>query len=118
MQTVTVEKNELLKILRENRKTHIQLYKEAVEGWKTDAMDQYQTAIKVLEDENKVTTHFDLQKPESHVKDYDRVIRMLEMSVDDEIELSSHEFEQYVQDEWGWKDLFVTSNAKYAASLR
>ena len=47
------------------------------------------------------------------VKDYDRAIGMLEMSIDNEVEITSLEFQHYIQDDWGWKNSFLLSNTKY-----
>lgn len=38
--------------------------------------------------------------PVSHEEQYEEVIQMLEMSVENEITLSKHEFQSYVQDKW------------------
>ncbi len=62
----------------------------------------------------RVSLRIDLVEPETHEKDYDRIIRMLEMSVHDEIKISEHEFNQYVMDEWAWREKFATTNARYA----
>ncbi len=48
-------------------------------------------------------------------KEYDRVIKMLEMSVDTQIELSSSEFQNYVMDDWAWSDNAKLSNSTYTA---
>jgi hypothetical protein len=50
-----------------------------------------------------------LQRPTSHIKEYDRVLDMLEASLDEEFELSDKEFSQYVRDEWSWKTDFITT---------
>jgi hypothetical protein len=46
-------------------------------------------------------------------KDYDRVIRMLEMTVDEIITIGAVEFQQYVMDDWTWKEQFTASNSAY-----
>jgi len=40
---------------------------------------------------------------------------MLEASLDEELELSANEFQQYMQDNWSWKRSFAMSSAKYGA---
>jgi len=113
MQTVTVSKDTLIVVMTENREKHRDAYETAFDGYCKEC-------IKVLE-ENLAQFKAGTRKrlvwteaaPEDHTKDYDRVLQMLEMSVDDEIDLLSNEFECYVQDDWGWKERWSTSNSKY-----
>lgn len=124
MRKVKVKRDELLKTIRENREQHCQDYLEAMEGYReafAEALREAASIIAVrqarLEEEGSVNPKaiaFELTRPESHEKDYDQVICMLEMSVDDELEISSDEFACYVMDDWDWKVRFesVTSNYK------
>ncbi len=73
MQSVTITKNKLMEILTENRDKHLAAYKEAV--------IEYREAIRVL-------------------LSYDKALRMLKLSCKDEIELTTREFSEYVDDEW------------------
>lgn len=57
---------------------------------------------------------FDLQVPQNHAKDYDQVIAMLEMCVDDELSIRSDEFACYVMDDWDWKEDFLHTNKRYS----
>jgi len=56
-----------------------------------------------------------LTEPSNHVKDYDRVITMLEMSVDDTITLDAQAFDRYVMDNWDWSRFALATNTAYAA---
>ena len=38
---------------------------------------------------------------------------MIEMSVDENIEISEHDFACYILDDWGWKQNFMQTNAFY-----
>jgi hypothetical protein len=55
-----------------------------------------------------------LPEPQDHTIDYDRVIKMLEMSVDSLIELDEGAFDQYVMDNWSWKGDALATNEMYA----
>ena len=63
----------------------------------------------------RVDQRLRLVEPEDHTDNYERVLRMLEMSVDDEIQLDEHDFAQYVMDNGRWKDQFVTTAEMYSA---
>ena len=43
----------------------------------------------------------------------DRRIQMLEMDIDPNVILSEQEFAQYVQDDWGWRKQWTTTNSVY-----
>jgi hypothetical protein len=111
---VTVKKDALLEALRSNREKHGREYKEAYEGYKAAFV---QEAVQLLESakagnfEKRVIS---CSAPEDHSRDYDRVIRMMEMCVADEITLSENQFSQFVLDEWQWMNAFNTSKMRYS----
>ena len=116
MRSVKVNKAELLKIVRDNQKKHIKEFDESVKDYK-------KAAIKIAKEHVELAKTGDLdsiakirampQKPTSYEKDYDRAIRMLELSVEEELEIESDVFNQLVLDEWQWKNMFVASGALY-----
>jgi hypothetical protein len=116
MRAVKVEKTELLGIVRENKKKHIKEYDEAVKDYK-------KAAIKVAKEHVDLAKTGELdqiakirampQRPASYEKEYDRAIRMLELSVEDTIDLESDVFNQLVLDEWHWKQAFTATSALY-----
>ncbi len=116
MRSVKVEKKELLGIVRDNKKKHVKEFDEAVKDYK-------KAAVKVAKEHVELAKTGDLdqiakikampQRPTSYEKDYDRAIRMLELSVEDTIELEEDIFNQLVLDEWTWKHAFTASSALY-----
>jgi hypothetical protein len=58
-----------------------------------------------------------LTEPSNHVKDYDRVITMLEMSVDDTVTLDAQDFDRYVMDNWDGSRFALVTNTAYAAKV-
>ena len=116
MRSVNLKKEELLKIVIENRNQHIAQYEESVTDYKT-------AIIKIAKENLKLVSSGDLEKiskfrtlpptPVSHVSEYDRAIRMLELSVDNEINLDREVFDQLVLDEWQWKKAFTLTNTMY-----
>ena len=116
MKSIKINKNELLKIVRENKDKHVKEYNESVEDYKA-------AAVKVAKEHVELANTGDLTKiakikampsaPTSYEKEYDRAIRMLELSVEDVIDLESDVFNQLVLDEWIWKHQFVASARLY-----
>ncbi len=113
---VTVKKKDLLDTIRRNRDHHHSQFVETMEGYRETVIKRVEQTLTGL----RAGGNFDpyefnrLTPPQDHTKDYDRVIRMLEMSTSDEITCTEKQFNQYVLDEWTWKDEFSTSNALYS----
>lgn len=116
MQSVKVDRKELLLIVRENKEKHIEAHKLAREGWHSECLNILQsTQSKMSKDPSFVPNPMLLSAvPTSHEEDYDRAIVMLDMSVDDSIELPSAVFDQFVMDRWQWKHTFDAASSKYA----
>jgi len=116
MRSVKIDKKKLLTIVRENKEKHIAEYNESVEDYK-------RAAVKLANEHLELANTGDLNKiakikampgaPVSHEKEYDRAIRMLELSVEKEIEVEEDIFNQLVLDEWAWKHQFVASASLY-----
>ena len=116
MRSVKVEKNELLGIVRENKKKHVKEFDESVKDYK-------KAAIKIAKEHVELAKSGELdqiakirampQRPQSYEDSYNRAIRMMELSVEDVIEVEEDVFNQLVLDEWHWKNQFVASSALY-----
>lgn len=118
MRFVKINKKELLDIVRANKVTHVAEYNEAIEGYKN-------TVLKIAKDNLKLAKTGDVNAfakmvqrptpPTSYETEYNRAIRMLELSVDDVIELEEDTFGQLVLDEWVWKHSFLAATSMYKA---
>lgn len=117
MQTVKVSRNELLKSITTNRATHHTEYVEAEAGYRDAAIKQMAQNLKDAQDGKDIQRHLQLPQPDDHTEDYDREIKMLQMSVDDVIELTVHDFDRYVMDNWEWKQAVTATNMFYKARL-
>lgn len=109
---------ELLTALKANREAHRAEFEKAMSGYEVEATEQLQAMIEKVKAGKRPNVYITLAMPQDHTKDYDRVIRMLEMSVEDTLVLSEHEFAMYVQDDWQWKGQFTTTNSVYLAKAR
>ncbi len=110
---VTVKKTELLKAMRKNRSTHTATFLQAQKGYREAIIRELDVMLAEARGGKRIRRSVSLIEPEDHSKDYDRVIRMLEMSVQATIFISDHEFGCYVQDDWGWKESFTNSTQGY-----
>ena len=116
MRSVKVEKNQLLGIVRNNKIKHIKEFDESVKDYKKAALKiakEHVELAKTGELDQIAKIRAMPQKPSSYEKDYERAIRMLELSVEDTIELEEDIFNQLVLDEWSWKNSFTATSALY-----
>ena len=118
MNAITVKKEELLKVLRENREKHRTIFLEAQDGYRTAAIAELDAILAEARAGKKIRRQVTLIEPMDQTRDYDRAIRMLEMAVTDEIVLEEHDFQCFVLDEWTWKKQFNTSNWNYSDTLK
>jgi len=111
---VTVNKIALRKAVQENRDEHRKIFEEAVVGYKKRAVELLEDHIKRIEKGKIERIAVSLPVPEDHTHDYDRVLKMLDMSVAEEIELDEHRFAQYVMDDWQWQRQFLSDSSAYS----
>ncbi len=119
-----VNVKELLEKLKANRESHQQEWEEAHGKWRglqTTKMKEYLTAVQeaidTAEGGGKIglpSQHdFELDEPISHVKEYDKVIARMEMTVDENLYISHGDFDKYVLDDWSWKREFAATASLY-----
>ena len=120
---VKVRRGELLDVLRKNRSRHIEDYKTACTGYRDAALERIDEITSELKAKihslkqgqtiSVVGLQFGLVVPVNHEKAYDQIIRMMEMSVEEEITLTAGQFACFVMDDWDWKEQWSSSNAMY-----
>lgn len=117
METVTVNKTQLLETLRANKNKHVAEYLEANELYKKAALKELQKMVKLAKKGQIVRNlPVELRTPVSHESDYTTAIEMLEWSVKDEIVIDQDTFLNFVKDQWNWKREFEATNTFYKAS--
>jgi hypothetical protein len=119
MDIVKVNKNDVLSIIKKNRKKHADQYNEAIKAYRVKVGDLFAKELQKVVDGEDFTIHIQAEKPVSHVKDYNLAVRMFELSVDEVVELNMNEFNQLINDEWNWQSSFrssVYSNSSYSGT--
>lgn len=115
---IKVSKAQLLAALQENREKHGAAYQKAKAGYIKVTTEQLKNYVQQLADGELLVQRFINAPPEDHTDDYDDAIDMMEWSIDDEIVLDQQQFKQYIKDDWGWKQSWVTSNTAYMEAAR
>lgn len=116
-----VMREELLDALKKNKDTHKKEYDIAIVGWRKLAVVALKMGVKKTDEvirrmesdikEEKPVKQLDVYKlqpkvprrPEDHTKEYEALIRRLDMSADEHIYITHDDFNCYVLDEWNWK---------------
>jgi|SRR6516165_205015 len=115
MNTVKVKREELLTKVRSNRDAHRTLFLKAQEGYRKLVIEELDRMLADAKAGGPIARSINLVEPSDHTEDYDRVLAMLEMSVDDTVILGAEEFSQYVLDRWTWSRFAISTNQSYAA---
>lgn len=111
--TVVVQKDKLVETLTANRDAHRAIFEEALEGYKTRSVELLEEHIERINKGKVERIVVSLPVPEDHTDDYDRALTSLEWSIFDEVELTMREFDQYVRDNWSWKNEFTATTSLY-----
>ena len=101
--------------MRANRDAHRALFLKAQEGYRKLVTEELDRMLKGAKDGLPIQRSVTLTEPSNHIKDYDRVITMLEMSVEDTVTLDAQAFDRYVMDNRDWSRFALATNTAYAA---
>lgn len=118
MNTVKVKKTELLAKLQTNRDSHRELFLKAQEGYRQLVIAELDKSLKEAREGRNIRTHIRLEAPHDHTDEYNNVIEMLRMSVDDTIELEAHAFQCYVMDKWTWAAADLLTKTAYLGAIK
>ena len=118
MRSVKISVSKLLETLIANRAQHVIDFKDALEAYRTDSIEALEKALSEAKDGKEIQHYISVTKPTSYEESYNTIIKMLEMSDDDVVELTMQEFTQYVEDKWQWKQTFLETANSYASAKR
>jgi hypothetical protein len=114
--TMKFKKGEILEHVKRNKGQHAKIFAEAIEGYRKKAVDILNKNIAAIKEGRIIRSSISIPPPENHIKDYEVVASMLEMTTEDVVELNGIEFRRYVKDDWEWKGSFINSNSAYSST--
>lgn len=122
--TTTVKISELIRILKENRARHQELYEEATINYRKSLVRGFSERLEQARKHESDPGHnkepdccIRVLRPENHLREYDTLIQMLSMTEDKLITLDENDFAKYVRDEWTWKGSFINSVNPHGVKL-
>lgn len=116
MKQVTVKTADLLGKVMANRDGHRAEFEKALVGYKIRAEEELERHLNDVRNGVRAQVFIHLPLPEDHTTDYDMVIGMLAMEVNETVTIGDDDFRAYVMDDWSWKRAWNTSNASYFAA--
>src|ERR1700722_2909298 len=115
---ITVPKDALLGVMRENRDRHRTVFLAALDGYSQERRRLLEGELKRMEaDRRPRELRLLLSAPEDHTSEYDRVIVMLEMDTSYTFTLDERTYAQYVADDWAWKRAWAKMSNHYAREV-
>lgn len=117
MKSIKAMKSEVLEKVRENREQHRGIFEEAIVGYRKRMQAELDARIEDLHAGRAIDHYIRLEAPQDHTADYDRVIAMLEMEVDQVVELGETDFACYVMDDWQWRRDFLSNAVSYGSAM-
>jgi hypothetical protein len=113
MNTVKVNREELLTTVKANFDKHKEIVTEAFAKYRELAVAELDAMIAEAKAGKRIRRQVSLVEPIDQSAEYLTAIRKLEMSVDPVIEIDDEDFRHLVMDEWRWKGQFMASNRTY-----
>ncbi len=113
MRTVRVNKREFIDTVSANRDAHRAVFEKALEGYRQRLLRELEKRVHDVRKGRQVDVQIALPEPEDHTDDYDRVLTMARMSVEDVLVLDADDFAMYVMDQWRWKRSFAAPSGYY-----
>jgi hypothetical protein len=116
--SVMVDRKKVIEIVKQNKEAHIAEVIEAKKRWQTKMMQLAQKIIEVGPKLKKFprALHLLRSEPESHAKDFDKALKMLELDVRDTIELPPRLFGQLILNQWDWSGSHSYMNFAYGVT--
>jgi len=115
MPNVKIAKNELLEKLKNNLEQHKIDIDEALDLRRENIEDKLSRVVIEISNnpEYQPDSTFNFPKPTNNSRDYEKAIKMVEMTQDQVIELSEDQFDKLVLDNWYWKNELINTSALY-----
>jgi len=113
MRSIVVSKEDLIATLRLNRDAHRDIFVAAQEAYRDKMIEEMDRALAEARMGGQIRRAFTLPVPEDHTDDFDTAISMLEWHQSKTVELEQYEFQQYVENEWGWQKSWAATTQAY-----
>ncbi|PVG83742.1 hypothetical protein DDE18_05340 [Nocardioides gansuensis] len=113
MRVIRIDRDEFVAKVQANRDNHRAVFEAALEGYRDRWIQELERRLRDVRRGREINQYIGLPEPEDHTDDYDRILMMARMQIDNVIELTEDEFGMYVMDQWSWKPHFASTTSRY-----
>lgn len=117
---LSFDKQTVIDTVKTNREKHKKEYEEAVLGYRQKMKEWAEEIYKTVfvSGEEPKNRNCPYPKPQHHLAEYDRLLKLLEMCTDTSLTLSHNEFDNFIMDKWDWSRGFATVTSMYADRIQ
>ena len=116
MENITIDRNKLLEIVRENRTKHRAVFEEALKNYTVQAVAWLEENAAMARAGKRFGRSITLPQPIDQTPEYDRAIRMLELHQGATLSIDENTFANLVEDNWSWSRTWTASNSGYVST--
>lgn len=116
-QSVKVDRLELIVALKKGRELHRDQFADANYDYQQAVKKFLALAVAQTDHGNFDNVHLTLKAPVSREAEYNNVIEMMMVSVDDNIQLDMESYKAYYKNEWPWSRDFELAAGQYKSAL-
>ena len=102
MELITVDKKTLIETITRNREEHRETFLKAQKRYRKAVIKLLDERLEQAREGKRIDLVLRLPEPVDYTSSYDTALAMLEWEVEDTVQLSQHDFERYVQNNWEW----------------
>ena len=113
MNTVTVNKADLIAKVKANRDEHRGIFEIAVVKYREAVLEQLDARIEEIRAGKPISLRFTLPAPEDFTDEYDMALEQMNWEVGDKVELDQQTFRELVLNQWRWADRFYANTQSY-----
>jgi len=113
MRQMTMKKEDLIAVLQDNLKIHAETFYKALDMYRERVVTEFEVMLDDAKNGRKINRSLSCPVPENHEDDYLSAIKMLEMSIDTNIDITVEDFNKLVMDDWGWKERWNSTTSSY-----
>ena len=113
MESITVNKEQLLTTITANRATHRDQFLTAQKRYREVVIEELDKRLEAARKGGPINLGFSLPEPRDYTDSYDTAIEMLQWELEDTVVLDEESFRRYVLNKWSWAQQFAGSTQVY-----
>lgn len=115
--SVNVSRTDLIEAVKRGKELHLKAYAEAQSDYQVNVNVFLTEAVRRVSQGDFSMVKIPFDPPVLRTTEYDEVIEMMEVSVDETINLDAESYKAYYKNEWPWTRSFLESAALYKSML-